>query len=98
MSNKLNETFIFLSSIGYNLTTAQVLKEPVRDRRVMWQILVYVAKWCRGLKTGAMLDRVNPKHARYIDIKLHEAAVRWCNEMIFIRTILDDLRIPVTLG
>jgi hypothetical protein len=76
---KLNDLFIFMSGIGYNMTSAQVLKDPLKDRRGIWQIILHVARWCRGLKTSALLDWINPLHAMLIDVKLHEASVRWDN-------------------
>lgn len=97
MSSKLNDTFIFLSSIGFSLTSSQVLKEPFKDRIMIWRIVVHVAKWCRGLKQTVMLDRVNPKNAKHIDIKQHETSVRWNNELAFVLGIIRDLSLPITL-
>jgi hypothetical protein len=68
---KLNDLFIFVSGIGYNITSAQVLKDPLKDRRGIWHIILHVAKWCRGLKNNTQLDMINPIHAMWIDVKLH---------------------------
>lgn len=97
MSSKLNEVFIFLGSINFAISSAQVLKEPTKDRKLIWQILLHVAKWCRGLKSSILLERVNPKFVKWLDVRVHEASVKWSNEIVFLKTLSDQLRIPLTL-